>query len=307
MNNSLYVIRNYRPADFDNCLQLVIEAERTDPVGRYTSPGLLHQYLRRPSYSSEEDLFLAETNDDLIGFIDVTPELKIGRAILDFFIRPEHLQKELAEKLFAHATHRAQKLGAQVVQICIPKANIAFGELLSKLGFEVIRCFKQLRLSLDDVPKPELSSGLSLDHLKPDEESKLADLQNRAFAGHWGYSPNTTEEITYLTRMSNCPREGIFLAYEGAKPVGYCWTKMDCPPGHRRSQGQIFMLGVDPSYRGRKIGKALLLTGLYYLKSQGLNLAQITVDSENKVARSLYRSAGFKPFKNYLWYEKTTA
>ena len=301
MSHHQYTIRNYRPADFNNYLQLVIAAERIDTVGRYTSPELLLKYLKRPNYSPEEDLFLAETEGDLIGFIDVTPELKIGRAILDFFIRPEHQKQDLTEKLFVHATRRAQKLGAEVVQVCIPEANIAFGELLSELGFRVIRCFEQLRLELDDVPKPEVSSGLSLHHLKPNEEGKLAELQNRAFAGHWGYNPNTTEEIAYLTQMSNSSWEGIFLVYERDKPIGYCWTKIDCPP----ERGHIFMLGVDPSHRGRQIGKALLLAGLHYLKSQGLNQAQLTVDCENKVACSLYRSVGFKPLRNYLWYEKT--
>ena len=64
------------------------------------------------------------------------------------------------------------------------------------------------------------------------------------------------------------------------------------------------MIGVDPDYRNTGIGRELLLAGLSYLKSQGLEVAQLTVDSENWVARALYRSLGFEVCHTSLWYEK---
>jgi mycothiol synthase len=64
------------------------------------------------------------------------------------------------------------------------------------------------------------------------------------------------------------------------------------------------MLGVDPDYRGRGLGRQLLLVGLSYLKTKGLRVVELTVDGENKVACSLYKSAGFKLWTSSLWYEK---
>lgn len=64
------------------------------------------------------------------------------------------------------------------------------------------------------------------------------------------------------------------------------------------------MLGVVPDYRGKGIGQKLTLAGLARLKSKGLQVAELTVDSENKAARSLYRSIGFEVQKSSLWYEK---
>jgi mycothiol synthase len=64
------------------------------------------------------------------------------------------------------------------------------------------------------------------------------------------------------------------------------------------------MLGVDPDYRGRGLGRQLLLVGLSYLKSKSLRVAVLTVDSENKAARVLYKSVGFELWKSSLWYEK---
>ncbi|MBA7679601.1 Mycothiol acetyltransferase [subsurface metagenome] len=64
------------------------------------------------------------------------------------------------------------------------------------------------------------------------------------------------------------------------------------------------MLGVDPDYRGRGTGKKVLLAGLAYLKSKGRRVIELTVDSENRAACALYRSAGFKLRTSSLWYEK---
>ncbi len=64
------------------------------------------------------------------------------------------------------------------------------------------------------------------------------------------------------------------------------------------------MLGTDPDYRGRGVGKRALLAGLAHLKNKGLQVAELTVDSENKVACALYQSTGFEVRAGTLWYEK---
>ena len=64
------------------------------------------------------------------------------------------------------------------------------------------------------------------------------------------------------------------------------------------------MLGVDPDYRGKGISRKLVLAGLARLRSKGLQVAELTVDSENIAACTLYQSLGFEDQANTLWYEK---
>jgi mycothiol synthase len=64
------------------------------------------------------------------------------------------------------------------------------------------------------------------------------------------------------------------------------------------------MLGVVPDYRCKGIGKKLVLAGLARLRSKGLQVAELTVDSENKAACALYRSIGFEIQANTFWYQK---
>ena len=305
MSNSLYTVRNYRPADFDKYILLNIEAEKLEPTGRCISPQIISENLHRPNYSSEQNLFIVEIAGNIAGYTDVTPNLLIGRVILDCLIHPDHRRRGLASKLLGYATHRARELGVKVAQVNIPQDNVIAKSALSRLGFRFIRRFLQLRLAISEIRGQDINHPtLQCRHMQRGEEDKLTQIQNRSFAGTWGYNPNTVEEITYWTNLTNCCPEDVILACDGDKVVGYCWTRITHEAATNERKGQIRMLGVDPAYQGRGIGKGVLLAGLSYLKSKAVQVVELTVDSKNKAACGLYRSAGFKVQTSSLWYEK---
>jgi mycothiol synthase len=92
---------------------------------------------------------------------------------------------------------------------------------------------------------------------------------------------------------------------DGDKLIGYCWTEV-IASGDKdsRKQGQIYMIGTDPDYRGTGAGKRVLLAGLFNLRNRGVEITTLTVDSENEVALALYESIGFYVTTTTLWYEK---
>ena len=305
MSKFPYTVNNYRPADFDNYIRLNIEAEKLEPTGQCISPQVLGENLGRPNYSPEQDLFISQLAGNMVGYVDVAPELGIGRVILNCWVHPEHRRQGLATKLLSYATHRAKELGAKAAHVNIPQDNTVAKSVLSRLGFRLIRRFLELRLDIPKVRWQDIDQAtLRCRSLQRGEEDKLTQIQNRSFAGTWGYNPNTVEEIIYRTNLSNCSPEDIVLAYEGDKPIGYCWTRLTYEAATGERKGQIFMLGVDPDYRGKGVGKGILLAGLSYLKSKGLQIAELTVDSRNKAACSLYWSVGFEVRASSLWYEK---
>ncbi len=304
---NIYTIRNYRPADFDKYVQLNGEAEKLEPTGRCASPQFFRESLYRPSHSPEQDLFLVEKTGNIVGYMDVTLELITRRVILDCFIHPDHRRRGLALKLLGYAMYRAKELEAKVAHVNIPRDNAVAKIVLRKLGFKFVHRFLQLSLDLTKVRWQDIDeAALQCRHLQRGEEDKLTEIQNRSFAGTWGYNPNTVEEISYQINSMNCSPEEVVLTCDGDKIIGYCWTRITCEvkaaTGERK--GQIRMLGVDPDYRDRRIGKGVLLAGLSYCRSKGLQVAELTVDSRNKEARALYRSVGFKVRTSSLWYEK---
>ena len=305
MSNSLYNIRNYQPADFNKYVLLIAEAEKLEPTGRCVSPRVVAEQLKRPSYSPEQDLFIL-WSEDIVGYIDVKPELTIGQVVLDCWVHPEHRRRGLATKLLSDATDRARLLGAKAAHVSIREDNVVARRMLSRLGFSLIRRFLELGLDIADVGELDMAQAvLGCHYLQPGEEDKLTQLQNRAFSGAWGYNPNTVEEITFRVNSSTCSREDIVLVYEGDEAIGYCWTGISYEEGiPSMRKGQILMLGMAPDCRGKGTGKKLVLAGLARLRSKGLQVAELTVDSENKVACVLYKSIGFKVRASSFWYEK---
>ncbi|MFC1982453.1 GNAT family N-acetyltransferase [Chloroflexota bacterium] len=307
MSTFPYTIRNYQPADFDEYVRLNIEAEELEPTGRCTSPQFLDENLRQPNYSPEQDMFVAGKDEKLIGFVNVTSEQHTRRAILDCLVQPEHRRRSLARKLLACALQRARELRAKLAHVNVREDDTVSNQVLSRLGFRIVRHFLDLRLNLAEIQL----SGITLDsyscnHLLTGEEDKLAKIQNRCFIGTWGYNPNTAEEIVHRLKLEKCSPEDVILICSEDKPIAYCWTIIYKPinAGNTEMKGRIYMLGTDPDFRGLKLGRAALLAGLHHLKTQGMQVAEITVDSENTVAFALYRSIGFKVWSSSLWYEK---
>ena len=263
--------------------------------------------LGRPNHSPEEDLFIAEKAGNIVGYVDVTAELNIGRVVLSCLVHPEYRGNGVAKKLIERAIDRARELKVKKVHVNISQDNVTTRKLLRKMGFRFIRRFLELRLDLSEVHVPNMGKiGPRYRHMKSGEEEKLVHIQNRSFGDTWGFNPNTTEEIAYRIGLPNCFPEDIILACEGDIEIGYCWTRIYVGEDNvtRGGKGRVYMLGVDPDHRGKGIGREVLLAGLFYLKSNGLGMVDLTVDSKNKAARALYRSAGFLIRTRSLWYEK---
>ena len=118
-------------------------------------------------------------------------------------------------------------------------------------------------------------------------------------------NPNTTETITYYTRLGGfSPEKLIFVCHE-EKIVGYCWVEIvPSVDNDSEQEGIIHMLGADPDYQGKGIGRKALMAGLAYLMKKCVKTASLSVDSKNRSACNLYRSIGFERRARNLWYER---
>jgi mycothiol synthase len=298
-------IRNYRPGDLDSLARLVswaLEAQE----GLYSVSAFdVMEGLGRPRHSPEKNLFVAERAREIVGYVDVTAELDIGRVVLSCLVYPIHCGGYVATSLIDRAINRAKVLRVRRAHVNIPEGSANTRKLFTNMGFRFIRPFLELGLDLSQAPVSD-RTGNRCRHLKGGEEDKLVHIQNRSFADTWGFNPNTVEEIAYRTRLPNCSLEDIILACDDDTVIGYCWTRIYVGKNKTAEggKGRICMLGVDPDHRGRGVGKEVLMAGLSYLKGNDVGIVELTVDGENEAARALYRSAGFRVQARSLWYEK---
>ena len=307
MDKNYFKIRNYRRGDFDNYVQLHVETNGLDRSERSISKQRLAESLGHPSFHPEIDLFVAEHGGSIIGYAAVFLEAAIKRAILECMIHPLHRKKSIATKLIRRAIRHAEAAESKVVQISVPEINLPARNLASRLGFKFIRYFYELQLDLNNIRLPDFEpSGYIIRRLEPDEADKLTLIQNRAFADSWGFNPNTPDEIAYRINLSSCSPENIMMAYLKNNPIGYCWTRimLEDNPAAGGMKGEIHMLGVDPAYRKKGIGRNVLLAGLADLKSKGVTIVELTADGEEPAALGLYESVGFEVCSRTEWYEK---
>jgi mycothiol synthase len=307
MASGTYTIRNYFPDDFEKYLQLHVESETLEPSGCFISAQGLSDNLGRPGFTPQKDLFIAEFDAILVGYLAVTIEPGIQRALLEGMVHPRHRRKGIATKLFSSGMQRVKVAGVKVAQISVLENNAAAKGLLTKLEFQFIRNFFEMKLNIHSTRLPDAKHySITSRRLKPKEENLLTEIQNRCFADTWGFNPNTTEEIAYRLHLHGRSPDDVTLTFQEDRLAGYCWTIINAEANAKRQnkKGLIHMLGVDPDYRNQEIGKAVLLNGLVDLKGRGVDIVELTVDSQNPAACSLYESVGFEVYAKTEWYEK---
>lgn len=303
--DSPYAVRNYRSDDIDGYVWLRAAAagEASD-----LSENTLRECLGRPGYSPDRDLFLAVLGGRVVGYLDTTLERGIRRAVLECLVHPDHRRRGLGTELFRHALGRAAEAGAGIAHVNAAGDNVVASSFLSRLAFKPVRRYLEMRLDLVRAGLPVTSPGDVLCRsLRPGEEDKLADIQNRAFEGSWGFNPNTVEEVAYRLNMSDTSPQQVSLAVREDAILGYCWTTADpAAPGGQRT-GRVHMVGVSPESRGRGIGRQALVAGLGKLKQAGVEVVKLSVDSRNGSAIALYESIGFGTESTTVWYEREVA
>ncbi len=300
----------YRPADREPLIRFWEEVAKLEAAHDRILVSELIDNFDRPNHHPERNLFIAENKETITGYIDILSELEIGRVVLQYLVHPVHRAKGISEKLVERATERARTLRAIKVQVNIPQDDKAGKRLFAKMGFRFVRRFLELRL---DLSKAHLSGVTPDDYpcrpMMEGEDEILTNLQNRSFLDTWGFNPNTTAEISYRIHRPKVSLEDITLCLDHTEPIGYCWANIDFGKGAvmGEKRGRINMIGVDPNYRGKGVGKKVLIVGLTQLKSRGVRIVDLTVDGDNKPARALYHSIGFDLRTSSLWYQKDLA
>ena len=310
MKNKILKIRNYRSGDFEDYFKLHMEINMHNQAERFISKQNLAEALGHPSFHPNKDLFVAESGGSIIGYASVFLEPGIQRAILECMIHPLHRRNGVATELLREVSRHAGEAGSRRIQVCIAQNNLPAKNFASRLGFKFIRYFQELKLDLDAAQLPELEpSDYIIRSLRPDEAEILTRLQNRAFADSWGFNPNTADEIAYRIHLSSCSPKNILIAYLKNRPIGYCWTRIMIEENKTagRPKGEIHMLGVDPEFRKKGIGRNVLLAGLAELNSSGVTIVELTADGTDSVALGLYKSVGFQVCSRIEWFEKKIA
>jgi mycothiol synthase len=288
----------------ESVLALIKAAHDFDGAPAIAEHVLLH--LRHGGDKSDSHLVIEE-NQQVIAYAHLdTTDLVAGPSV----------------EAVVHPQHRGKGLGAlilkEAIKICGDRTRIwSHGDLpqaqriAASLKLERLWANLQMSKKLLDIEKIT-SQYLIRSFLPGIDDQAFLELNNKVFADHPDQGGWSNDDLRVRVNEEWFDEKGFFVCEDKGKLIGFCWTKIhgahthsheghEADHGHE-AIGEIYVLAVDPEFKGQGVGKDLTATGLNYLKYQGLSSAMLYVGIENKAALNLYRSLGFSEFGSDVMY-----
>ena len=288
----------------ESVLSLIKAAHDFDGTPAIAEHVLLH--LRHGGDKSDSHIVF-ESNNQVIAYAHLdTTDLVAGPSV----------------EAVVHPNYRGKGLGSLVlkeaIKVCGDKTRIwSHGDLpAAKVIAEFLkleRFWSNLLMSKSLGGIQPVTSNYPFRTFIPDFDNQaFLSLNNKVFANYPDQGGWSEDDLKVRLNEDWFEKEGFFVAEDKGELIGFCWTKIhgahthshegnEADHGHE-AIGEIYVLAVDPAYKGKGIGKDLTTTGLNYLKYQGLSSAMLYVGVENKAALNLYTSLGFSDFGSDVMY-----
>jgi mycothiol synthase len=176
--------------------------------------------------------------------------------------------------------------------------------LARRFDFRRARELWQLGRDLTEpVAQPPLPDGVRLrGFVVGADEAEFLRVNNAAFDWHPEQGGWELEQVELREAEPWFDPDGFLLAVdETDRLLGYHWTKVHdtSPP-----LGEVYVLGVDPAERGRKLGAVLTAAGLSYLRDRGLGQVMLYVEADNTAAVRVYEALGFTRWGSDISYAR---
>lgn len=147
---------------------------------------------------------------------------------------------------------------------------------------------------LNDVVLPQ---GLVARGFRPGrDEQEWLRVNALAFAHHAEQGRMTLADLEARMAEPWFDAPGLILVGPEGDPdrvAAFHWTKVHPETSTQGGVGEVYVVGVDPAYQGRGLGRPVTLLGLHHLHDLGLADVILYVDGDNPAALKVYRGLGF--------------
>ena len=126
------------------------------------SPDSMRELLEQPSSAPQRDVFVTSLEETPVGFLQVLPELRIGRAVANAGILEPYRGRGIEEDLIEAAVDHSASLGAKVLHVQASSSDASAHEALRSAGFESVANYWNMRWESADIPPASLPERYAL-------------------------------------------------------------------------------------------------------------------------------------------------
>lgn len=276
-----------------------------------TAP-LSEQVLRHLRHPGAEHLLARDGDGTLVGYaqLDAAATTPDGAPdpVAELVVHPDHRRRGVGSALLDAVLDRAP------ARVWAHGALPAAAALAERAGLtaqrELWRMRRDLRLPLPELPAPD--GVLIRTFAVGADEAELLRVNNAAFAWHPEQGGWTLDDVTAREAEPWFDAAGVLLAVDAADPahvLGFHWTKVHAAGTGEAADatspiGEVYVLGVDPAARGRRLGPVLTVAGLAHLRGRGLDAVVLYVEADNTAAVRVYRDLDFERFSADVSYRR---
>ena len=312
-SNQLSVTSHLTDAEVEEISELVavvLQADGLHPLSE-------HVWLHVSHGGDHHDQhFLMRQSGVLVGYAHLDATDGVAGPSAELAVHPAHrrigIGRELVQSMLSTVPDKRLRLWAHGEQL-------AAIELARSMNFINTRVLWQMRRSLrTPLSTPVLPPGISLRTFSPDLDAQAwLELNSRAFANHPEQGGWLIADLESRMGEPWFSTDGFILAIadDTGEIAGFHWTKVHGATGQashaheahaHEALGEVYVVGVDPTWQGTGLGRAITIIGLQHLRDLGLNQAMLYVDATNGPALKLYSSLGFTRWDTDVLYQRHT-
>jgi mycothiol synthase len=169
---------------------------------------------------------------------------------------------------------------------------------IAALGFTRRPSLWLFELAPSVMPRrPAFPADVTVRTYRAEDLARFVALANASFADHPTPLRFTERGVGFNHGLPDFDPAGILLAFPAADPdtapIGWAWAEHEIVEGTTERRGFVSFVGVLPAWRGRGLGRELLLWAIAHVRDAGARTIELSVEAANEKALALYRATGF--------------
>lgn len=253
------------------------------------TPEDIRQSVLMLNFRYDRGFRLALEGNQLVGVMGVDFDKEIGRAWLYGPIAIAGAWADTADALYA-AVQPALRAGVVEHEMFVDRENVNCRAFAERHAFQ-------------------FHGEMAIYYITPDRLSALPQqagddwddrFANQFLTLHEQLFPRSNYTLNYMLAEREKGATLLTMA-DGGRLAGYFFGRAEPESG----EAYVDLIGLDPAYRGRGLGRRLLLAGLSRLRAMpNLHQVNLTVEGGNSIAMRLYESLGFNKERDMVAFRK---